>query len=194
MLPAADNSILIDAVFQEAREKGIRKVTASDIARRCNCSRQTLYYHHVGGVNNVIEYVLLNDHKGITHTRPEEPYWRRETYRLLFSLKDRKEFYLDVYGTKYRSDLLTALTKHMKEDIIPDLLSCHQSRRSERMGELNNLIAYVFVGRITQWMTDGFHEDPSDILEILSRLCGPAMHRMADDYLSFAPTPFSTIA
>ena len=187
MLPAADNSRIINAVIQEAREKGIQRLTISGVAKRCNCSRQTLYYHHLGGMDRIIDYMVREDQDSIIDVSDSVPYWKRETYRLFRSLNERDDFFKGIYGTKYRQTLLDSVKSHVRKDIVPDFLSNH--RRGDNPKEwdtLADLLTHLFTGMFEECIRSDEAADPDEMMGVVERLCGASMHRMIDDYLAFS--------
>ena len=187
MLPAADNSRIINAVIQEAREKGIQRLTISGVAKRCNCSRQTLYYHHLGGMDRIIDYMVREDRDGFNDVPDGAPYWKRETYRIFRSLNARDEFFKEVYGTKYRQTLLASVKSHVRNDIVPDFLANH--RRGDNPKEwdtLADILTHLFTGMFEECIGSDEAADPDEMMGVVERLCGASMHRMIDDYLAFS--------
>lgn len=184
MSPKSDNAI-IEAFKQETREHGIGKVTMGSIAKRCNCARQTIYYHY-DNVSCLIREVVSNDGR---YTDSEyDSAWGKNADRVLKNLKNNEDIILDIESSKYQSDLHRHVMNYCHDRIVNELVSsCADRGSAQSRATIGQIITYCIGGYIVDWIAQGLKESTNEIMAELNRLCGAAMHRMIEDYLMLRP-------
>lgn len=69
---------IINSFKEVAKEKGVNHVTIGNIADRCGCARQTVYYHFDGTID-LIKWITQNELAGLTFDCMDQAPWKSET-------------------------------------------------------------------------------------------------------------------
>ncbi len=178
---------IIESFKQEAREKGIVRVTMGGVAERCGYARQTIYYHFRGTMD-LIKWILLNENGDTSYDSLEKNRWKNEMYRLLTTLKSNDWLITQIYQSKMWDEFRDLLIAMISTNVVQQFfLTCSDYGSAKSRENISRIITFAFAGQAIDWIRKGFVEPPIEIMRDLDRLCGATMYKLIEDFLIFRP-------
>ncbi len=178
---------IVESFKQEAWEKGLVHVTIGNVAERCGCARQTIYYHFNGNMD-LIKWILLNEYDDITYDSLERNRWKNEMYRILTTLKNNEWLFTQIYQSKMWDEFRDLLTATVAANVVQTFfLTCTDSGSAKSRDNISRIITYAFAGQIIDWIRKGFVETPLNLMKDFDRLCGSSMYKLIEDFLILRP-------
>lgn len=178
---------IINSFKDEAREKGVGRVTIGSVADRCGCARQTIYYHFRGTMD-LLKWITQNEMAELSYDALNKNRWKKEMFRLLCTIKTNDWLFKDIYNSKYWGEYHEFLMEVVQMRVVETFFyNCSTSGSSKNRENLVRIFTYSFVGQIIDWMKSGFKDAPEDMMKDIERLCGATFHKLIEDYLVLRP-------
>lgn len=164
------------AFFELAREKGLEKVTVSDIADRADINRKT-FYHHYDSIESLLDEILEEEARGAAGAIREG--MRNENGEIdvmqLFQMLSAK---IAEMGRLNGSALANVDTEKFIRHFEPVLVRVSSESVHEVYGDvpeekMRYLVTFVYSGLISvyhRWLSDNSEYDMSELAELLSVL------------------------
>lgn len=152
-------------------KKPLTKITVSDIADDCGINRMTFYYHFKD-IYDLVEWVCLEDAKRALDEKKTYDTWQQGFLQIFEAVNENKPFILNVYRCVHREQVekyLQPLVDRLLLDVINEE-SVNITVRDEDKEFIAQVYSYVFIGLMLDWIKDGMHEDPHNIVERLAKV------------------------
>lgn len=186
MSEATDLSI-IESFKEEAMEKGLDHVTMGNVADRCGCARQTIYYHF-RGTADLLRWIVLNECSEYTYDTLERNKWKNEMFRLLNTLKKNESLVNEIYNSKHWGAFSEMITGIIHDKVIKTFfMTCSDYGSAKSRDNIARLLTYGFAGQTMDWIKEGLKDDPVELMKDYDRLCGASMYRLIEDFLVLRP-------
>ena len=150
-------------------KKPLNKITIGDITEDCGINRMTFYYHFKD-IYDLVEWVCLEDAKKALDQKKTLDTWQQGLLQIFYAVRENKPFILNVYHCIDRGQAeryLKPLTDQLLMGVVEEEAQGHHVRQSDKEF-IARIYSYCFVGLMLDWVKDGMHEDPKDLVDKLA--------------------------
>lgn len=151
-------------------KKPFDKITINDLAADCGISRMAFYYHFKD-IYDLVEWSCEEDGRRALQGKKTYDTWQGGLLQIFEAVLENKPFISNVYRSVSREQVenyLYHLTYGLLEDVVEEK-SKDVSISKEDKRFIADFYKYGFVGVMLDWIGKGMSEDPSVIVEKMSR-------------------------
>ncbi len=164
---------LVQAFKKLAEKKPFEKITIQDICDESGYNRQTFYYHF-HDIYDMIKWVVKSDLDALLFEGDEIASWHEGVLRIAQYMTDNRRVVVNLCGSLSREELENYL--YNANDRLARLLiqkAPEGALISERDADfIANLLKFVSVGFMLDWVKGGMGEDPEAFIKELDRIFG----------------------
>ncbi len=169
---------LVEAFKKLAEKKSFEKITIQDICEESGYNRQTFYYHF-HDIYDMIEWVVKSDIEAALFEGDEVASWHEGVLRIARYMMDNRRVVMNLCVSLNREELknyLYAANDRLARTLIEK--SPGGTRISKRDADfIANMLKYVNVGFMLDWVKGGLAEDPETFAEEMDRIFGGTLER-----------------
>ena len=156
---------------QLLQEKSFENISVGDIARQCNVSRNTIYYHFKDKYD-IINWVFYSEIMPIIDQYKNLDNWAEGLLELCRYMQENKDFYLKVLhiqGQNSFNECLMefgiTLVKNLFVNVNADTILSE-----DKLGVIANFYAHGLIGVLLNWAENGMESDPEPVVKMLEDL------------------------
>ena len=157
-------------------KKPLTKITISDIAEDCGINRMTFYYHFKD-IYDLVEWSCLEDARRALDEKKTHDTWQQGLLQIFEAVQENKPFILNVYRCVHREQVEKYLTP-LVDDLLLGVIqeeSVGMAVRDEDKQFIAQIYSYILIGVMLDWIKDDMREEPSLLVERLTRLMTGSM-------------------
>ena len=157
-------------------KKPLTKITISDIAEDCGINRMTFYYHFKD-IYDLVEWSCLEDARRALDEKKTHDTWQQGLLQIFEAVQKNKPFILNVYRCVHREQVEKYLTP-LVDDLLLGVIqeeSVGMAVRDEDKQFIAQIYSYILIGVMLDWIKDDMREEPSLLVERLTRLMTGSM-------------------
>lgn len=159
-------------------QKPLNKITINDIAEDCGISRMTFYYHFKD-IYDLVEWACVEDAKRALEGKKTCDTWQEGYLNIFHAVQENKPFILNVYRCVSRERIeqyLYPLVHNLLLGVVEETAGGAKVADEEKQF-IANFYEYAFVGVMLEWIKNDMKEEPSLIVERISRLIQGSIQR-----------------
>ena len=151
-------------------QKPLTKITVTDIAKDCNISRHTFYYHFRDKYE-VVSWIFYDEIRPFLAQFDRLENWTAGLSELCLYLQANREFYIPMLEVQGQNSFCECLTQFYQDLIYALLLKQGAHALQERqMQTVSRFIAAGIVSEIRRWGHRGMKSDPAPAIQMLREL------------------------
>ena len=154
-------------------QKPLNKITVTDIAKDCNISRHTFYYHF-RDVYDLMEWTYRTEGERLLEGKRDYNNWRQGMREIFCYIQDNQAMVQNALRAGSRDYFLPCLYQRTYELLfaVVEEKSAGRGISTGHKEFIANFYKHAFAGIVLDWVESGMERDPADImadLEILIR-------------------------
>lgn len=152
-------------------KKPLTKITINDIAEDCGINRRTFYYHFKD-IYDLVEWSCREDAKRALDEKKTYDTWQQGFLQIFEAVEKNKPFIRNVYRCVHQEQVERYL-KPLVDNLLLGVINEEAKDRSIRDEDkdfIAQVYSYIFIGLRLDWIKDGRHQDPKEIVDRLAKL------------------------
>lgn len=152
-------------------QKPLTKITVTDIAKDCNISRHTFYYHF-RDVYDLMEWTCRAEGECLLEGKRDYANWRQGMAEIFRYFRDNQVMIQNTLRSGGRDYLMPCLYQRTYDVLLAVVEEKSEGKAiSQRHKEfIANFYKHAFAGIVLDWVESGMHRDPADIISDLDIL------------------------
>lgn len=174
-------SMIAQGMKDLLKKQTLENISIGDLARHCNVSRSTIYYHFKDKYD-IVSWIFHSEILPIVRADKQVGCWTDNLLEVCLYLQRNREFYTRVLHDIGQNSFTECLIAFCKE-LILHLFRESQGERvltRQQIQTITDIYAYGIVGIITDWSRRGMKTDPTPVVQTIKDLiCGDIFRKMA---------------
>ncbi|QAT49854.1 dihydroxyacetone kinase transcriptional activator DhaS [Caproiciproducens sp. NJN-50] len=175
---------IAQSVKELMKKEDLRKISVSDIVKKCGVNRQTFYYHFKDKYD-LVNWIYYNEVVSAVSSQKTFHDWSDVMLDILSTMKREKCFYrnaFNVTGQNAFQDYFFNLTKSLLIEIIGEMEDGKGIRENDK-NFIAEFYTYGLVGIVIQWARNGMKEQPKELVDKLKYFIDDSKQFTAARYL-----------
>ena len=146
-------------------------ISVGDLAKRCQVSRSTIYYHFKDKYD-IVSWIFRSEISPIVSSDRAAGDWTNNLRALCLYLQQNRDFYTQVLRDGSQNLFYQALVDFSQELVRHMLLetACGQRLDGDRLTMVSRIYSYGIVGMLAQWSAKGMDLDPNYFVETVKQM------------------------
>ncbi|MGI6008782.1 MAG: TetR/AcrR family transcriptional regulator C-terminal domain-containing protein [Methanomethylophilus sp.] len=167
---------IVEAFKELLNEKEYGKITISDIAERCNISRQTFYYHFKN-IFDMVVWIFEQDTKSDPRNSGGYVPWRLLVRESFEYCQQNKSLIMQVLRSPEREKLSSYFIEFSIKKISEALMIKTDGRMDPKdVDFIARVYAYAYSGIILKWISEGMPDDGIELAEKIDTVVSASMN------------------
>ena len=140
----------------------LENISIGDLARHCQISRSTIYYHFKDKYD-IVSWIFHSEIQAVVCTNKQVGAWTENLLDMCLYLQRNREFYIRVLRDIGQNSFTECLISFCKEVIFHLFQESNADRvlTQQQIQTITDFYAYGIVGLITDWSQRGMVTDPT---------------------------------
>ena len=153
------------------KTESLETISIGDIAKQCQVSRSTIYYHFKDKYD-IVSWIFEREITPIVSQYRAVGDWTENLLAVFLYLQENKDFYIKVLRDDGQNSFREYLTDYCRYMIV----HMFQQSQGDRVLQPNviqttaDIYSYGLVGIITNWSRGGMAEDPRPVVSTVKAL------------------------
>lgn len=164
-------SMIAQGMKDLLKKQTLESISIGDLARHCNVSRSTIYYHFKDKYD-IISWIFHSEILPIVRADKQVGSWTDNLLEVCLYLQRNRSFYTKVLHEIGQNSFTECLIGFCKE-LILHMFQESQGERvlsRQQIQTICDIYAYGIVGIITDWSHRGMKTDPTPVVQTIKDL------------------------
>lgn len=160
------------------KKQPLESISIGDLARQCQISRSTIYYHFKDKYD-IVSWIFHSEIQAVVRTDKRVGTWTENLLEMCLYLQRNREFYIRVLRDIGQNSFTECLISFCKE-VILHLFQESQADRvltQKQIQTITDVYAYGIVGLISDWSRRGMATDPASTVQTIRELISGSIYR-----------------
>lgn len=158
------------------RKQSLESISIGDLAKHCNVSRSTIYYHFKDKYD-IISWIFHSEVLPVVHADKQVGSWTDNLLEMCLYLQRNRDFYTKVLHEIGQNSFTECLIAFCKELILHMFRESQGERilSAQQIQTITDIYAYGIVGIISDWSRRGMKTDPAPVVQTVKDLISGAI-------------------